>query len=264
MPICTVSLLALTAPLPTFLHALRIAYPDPSTAPLVVSRVIRWMITPSTLSVDPLLTQKPQWDLLLITRGATPLPSSLAQHIRTAFTLQAGVPSSLVSNFPDTNKQLLHPEKGNVPPLTGALEKPRMASSAQNLEFTPETAEFIQKWDPEDSKGAVSMLNLLAFKEGMHGEYLKYGKAFAESIGRRRGGVAKIVGRVVDGEKGGWEEVALAHYPSIRHFADMAASEDYQEVNHKHRVGSLRDTCILCTSELDLPAAQEGEEKAKL
>jgi len=55
-------------------------------------------------------------------------------------------------------------------------------------------------------------------------------------------------------ERGEWDEIALAHYPSILHFADMLASEDYQEVNQKYRVGSLRDTCILCTSELDLPA----------
>lgn len=135
-----------------------------------------------------------------------------------------------------------------------------MARSAQKLELTEGVLEWIEAWDPEDAKGAVSMLNLLAFKEGMHGEYLKYGKAFGESIGRRRGGVAKVVGRVVggQGEGEGWDEVALAHYPSIRHFADMAGSEDYQEVNHRYRVGSLRDTCILCTSELELPDVEEG------
>ena len=93
------------------------------------------------------------------------------------------------------------------------------------------------------------MLNLLAFAEGKKADYLQYGKAFAESIGSRRGGNAKIVGNVI-GKKDGWDEMALAHYPSILHFADMLASEDYQEVNHKYRVGSLRDTCILCTSEL--------------
>lgn len=45
-------------------------------------------------------------------------------------------------------------------------------------------------------------------------------------------------------------QVALAHYPSLDHFADMLAGEDYQHVNKKHRVPSLKDTCILCTSEL--------------
>ena len=82
------------------------------------------------------------------------------------------------------------------------------------------------------------MLNLLAFKPGMKGSYLEYGKAFTESIGSRQGGVAKIVGTVVGvngrrkGEAGAeaeaaedWDEVALAHYLNILHFADMLASE---------------------------------------
>ncbi len=105
------------------------------------------------------------------------------------------------------------------------------------------------------------MLNLLAFKPGLKSEYLKYGAEFAKSVGSRRGGNAKIVGSVIrdgtaDGE--GWDEVALAHYPSIWHFADMLASEDYQAVNKRHRVGSLRDTFILCTSELGLEPDQGG------
>lgn len=265
MPICTVRLLSLTATLPVFLQALRAAYPDPSTAPLVTSRVIRWIITPTTLSVDPLLTQTPPWDILLITRGdASPLPEPLTRHIGAAFTLQAGVPSALVTQFPATNARLLHPRSGDVPALTGALDKPRIAASAQNLEFTEDIRAWMHAWDPRGDKGAVSMLNLLAFNEGMHAEYLKYGKAFGESIGRRRGGVAKVVGRVVGAqgaEAQGWDEVALAHYPSIRHFADMAASEDYQAVNQRHRVGSLRDTCILCTSELELPGIEDGRAK---
>jgi hypothetical protein len=100
------------------------------------------------------------------------------------------------------------------------------------------------------------MLNLLAFKEGMKKEYLKYGAEFAKSVGSRRGGNAKIVGTVIHPQDGtsdsgdGWDEIALAHYPSIWHFADMLASQDYQEANHKYRVGSLKDTFILCTSEL--------------
>ena len=58
------------------------------------------------------------------------------------------------------------------------------------------------------------MLNFLTFREGTRGEYLKYGKAFAESIGARRGGEAKLVGKAVEEEGGdsneeGWEEVCL-------------------------------------------------------
>jgi hypothetical protein len=125
------------------------------------------------------------------------------------------------------------------------------------------------------------MLNLLKFKPGKEAKesYLRYGKAFGERIGSSRGGNAKLVGNVVpstggsgvsgpagseteakewagvkgvggEKEKENWDEFALAHYPSIEHFADMLASEDYQEVNLRDRVPSLRDTCILCTSEI--------------
>ena len=116
------------------------------------------------------------------------------------------------------------------------------------------------------------MLNLLSFLPGKKDSYLHYGAEFARSIGSRRGGVAKIVGSVIHeperqravdlqevekgvkgkGEEGRWDEVALAHYPSILHFADMLASADYQEVNQNYRVPSLRDTFILCTSEIGL------------
>lgn len=112
------------------------------------------------------------------------------------------------------------------------------------------------------------MLNLLAFVPGKKEEYLKYGAEFARSIGSKRGGNAKIVGSVIhperqgeDGDGEAWDEVALAHYPSIMHFADMLASEDYQEVNHRYRVGSLRDTFILCTSELAVEELKGGGSK---
>lgn len=115
------------------------------------------------------------------------------------------------------------------------------------------------------------MLNLLAFHPGpdAHASYQKYGEAFAKSIGSSRGGVAKIVGKVVPSEqkrgakgederKAEWDEVALAHYPSVLHFCDMAASKDYQEFNEKYRVPALKDTCILMTSELDDEVVGEG------
>jgi hypothetical protein len=117
------------------------------------------------------------------------------------------------------------------------------------------------------------MLNLLAFKAGRKEDYLRYGAEFARSIGKRRGGDAKIVGSVIRGKGDhtelrdngeGWDEVALAHYPSIEHFADMLASEDYQAVNQKYRVPSLKDTFILCTSEIGLGIDGVGREGSKL
>ena len=68
------------------------------------------------------------------------------------------------------------------------------------------------------------------------------------------------------------------HYPSIKHFCDMAAGEDYQEINKKHRLDvshrpsmsmdialmakqALADTILLCTTELEL---EQGNARAKL
>jgi hypothetical protein len=104
------------------------------------------------------------------------------------------------------------------------------------------------------------MLNLLAFAPGKKEQYLQYGAAFGERVGKRHGGNAKIVGTVVGGQgKGeGWDEVAIAHYPSLRHFEAMLGSRDYQEVNQRFRLGSLRDTCILCTMEVGLDGELAG------
>jgi len=236
---------------------------DHKQQPLVLAKVVRWIITPTALCADRLLKQR--WDILVIYTGTSGLPEELRAFTSDVFTVQAGVPSTIVNSFATVNERLLYPKR--VPDLTGSLDRPRVAESAQKLEFTAELNSWLERWDPDDSKGAVSMLNLLAFKPGMHDEYLKYGKAFSESIGSRRGGIAKVVGRVTGGDEGvasgeaAWDELALAHYPSIRHFADMAASEDYQEVNHKHRIPSLRDTCILCTSELEIPGSRVSQAK---
>lgn len=265
MPLAAVHLLSLSSnvSISAYLRAISLM----SVKPLVVSRAVRWIIRPEQLSTSKLLNTK--WDLLIIVPSSSPLPDTylgkdwVAEH----WSITAGVPSSLVNGFQEKNKRLLKPQKGDVPPLTGALDKPRIASNSQGLELSNELKEWIPSFKQGD--GAVSMLNLLAFTPGkeMHDSYQQYGKSFGESIGARRGGTAKIVGRVVpnqgtDGEdKEGWEEIALAHYPSIHHFADMLASEDYQAVNHKYRLPALRDTCILCTTELD---EELHTDKAKL
>lgn len=253
MPICTLYLLSLSVPIRHFLSLLS------STAlkPLTIARVIRWIILPTSTSTDKLLAQNIHWDLLLTIQGTSPLPASLQNLITSQWTVQAGVPSRILQDFETKNKRLLNPQARDIPPLTGSLDKPRVSSSAQALELSPDLRTWIDTFSRGEGAGAVSMLNLLSFKPSMKAEYLKYGAEFAKSIGSRRGGNAKIVGSVIHGDKNaeegdGWDEIALAHYPSILHFADMLASEDYQEVNHNYRVGSLKDTFILCTSELGL------------
>ncbi|KAF2139586.1 uncharacterized protein K452DRAFT_289585 [Aplosporella prunicola CBS 121167] len=266
MPVCALHLLSLHVPLAGFLSALSSAQLEP----LVVSRVVRWIITPKALSVDPLLNSDIRWDLLLIIPSADPLPVELQSLVCKQWSIKIGVPSRLVNGFTERNRTLLKPDRNGIPPLTGALDKPRIAISSQDLELTDELRNWVKEFGSVSApgSGAVSMLNLLAFAPGKKQEYLKYGAEFAKSIGARRGGNAKVVGTVVEdgNEKGAglrqgdnvWDEVALAHYPSIWHFADMIASEDYQEANRRYRVGSLKDTLILCTSELDLPQKGTG------
>jgi len=253
MPLCTVHLLSLAVSIPQFLSELS----STGIKPYTIGRVVRWIILPSSTSTDKLLSQNIHWDLLLTLPTTDTLPPNLLKFVKHEWTVQAGVPSRILQDFKAKNKRLLKPQPGDVPPLTGSLDKPRISSSAQALELSPELQKWIEQFGKEEGKGAVSMLNLLAFKPGLKEEYLKYGAEFAKSIGSRRGGNAKIVGSVIHGSKGaeerdGWDEIALAHYPSIYHFADMLASEDYQAANHKYRVRSLKDTFILCTTELGL------------
>ncbi|KAI6905762.1 hypothetical protein KC318_g2730 [Hortaea werneckii] len=256
MPLAALHLVALSAnaTINQFLRAIS----SQGVKPLVVSRAVRWVIKPEKLNVNKLLDTK--WDLLIILPADKPLPDTflgrdwVTQH----WSITAGVPSRVFNGFAERNDRLLHPKEGDVPPLTGSMNKPRMATSTQGLELNDEFLQWSQGFKLGQD-GAVSMLNLLAFNPGkeMHESYGRYGKAFAESIGSRRGGNAKVVGKVVpkqgtkDEDGSGWDEIALAHYPSIRHFVDMLASEDYQDVNHRDRLPALKDTCILCTTELD-------------
>jgi hypothetical protein len=57
---------------------------------------------------------------------------------------------------------------------------------------------------------------------------------------------------------GEWEEVVLAGYASLRHFADMLADKYYQDVNLKLRLPALRETCILMTSEVNSDGGVEA------
>jgi hypothetical protein len=275
MPLCTIHLLALHPrtpnPLSTFLSTLK----SSPISPLVVSRVIRWIILPTHLSTEH-LAQNISWDIFLILPNTDALPQNLEKLVQHHWRITAGVPSRLIQDFDAKNGKLLHPEPGAVPKLSEGTEAAKTTESSQNLELSAGLEAWIQdliESGGKEAKGAVSMFNLLAFKSNMKTEYLKYGAAFAESIGSRHGGNAKVVGNVVkpsstahsgDASGDGWDEIALAHYPSILHFREMLMSGDYQEVNHRYRVGSLRDTAILMTSEVGVEEMMRGGGGAKL
>ncbi|KAL8826618.1 MAG: hypothetical protein Q9170_007333 [Blastenia crenularia] len=179
----------------TFLHNLK----QISIEPLVIARVIRWIVKPTTLSKRRLLEEQPQWDLLIVHEtSAGTLTKDLSSKIRDQWSIQAGVPASLIKSFHAKNARLLHPPTSKSRDLEGTLSKSQDVSSAQNLELDNELHQWITSQDAP--KGAVSMLNLLAFLPGRKEEYLNYGKAFADSVGSRRGGLAKLVVRIIQGE----------------------------------------------------------------
>ncbi len=254
MPLATIHLVELSDPsqLVSFLHALK------KLQPLVVSKVVRWIIRPTGTDAEGLLGTP--WDLMVILPAAAQ-DSNLdgpglekLKMVKSTWSVTVGIPSRLTQNFAETNDRLLHPT--TKPELTGALDHPRLGESSLTLELSRELLEWVNSFSQtKTGRSPLSMLNLLAFKPIMKESYLKYGRAFAESIGARRGGIAKLVGNVISADSntsGHWHEFALASYPSILHFADMLASDDYQAVNLAHRVPALADTFILCTSEIEV------------
>jgi hypothetical protein len=266
MPLATIHLLAFP-PSTNIASAIQNVKDSISSSKiLVISKVVRWIITPEHIDAEHLLRPKSPWTLLVIVLGTDSLPTALKNQLDDHWTCQAGVPSRLTNSFGQTNQKLLHPREAT--PLSGALEKPRIGSSSQTLELSTELQSWISTFkSTKTGSSPLSMLNLLAFKPNMKPSYLKYGAAFAESIGSKRGGNAKLVGNVTaqsETSGGKWDEFALASYPSILHFADMLASEDYQAVNQKYRVPALADTLILCTSEIAAEDAMGTEVKAKL
>ncbi|KAI1264046.1 hypothetical protein F5Y18DRAFT_392378 [Xylariaceae sp. FL1019] len=250
MAICSVHIISLRhgVTLPSLLAALRGA----GIKPIAQARVLRWMILPTVLSAGNLLARNIRWDAVLILSESAPSLSTFSERfIAAEWTATVGTSSKMIAGYAARNSELLS-TPGPIIPRDTAKAKP--AESSGNLEVTPELMDFIDGLPEQIRSHPVSMLNLLAFNEGMHDSYVEYGKQFSERVGKRFGGQVKIVGKVVDAEAGGtgkgWEEVAFVHYPSIQNFASMASDEAYQEVNEKHRLGALRDTFILCVMEV--------------
>ncbi len=257
--LCTFQLLSLKDTLPRFLSALS----SSSASPLVTAKVARWIVTPTKLSIS-LLTQDPPWDILLVFSGSDGLPKEVKSMVQAEWTVATDVPTQVLSNSASTTNRLLHPQPRDVPSLTGSLDEPRVADSGLALELTEQLEEWMRTFGKQEGRGAVSMLNLLAYNEGKKEGYMEHVKASGESVGSRRGAVAKIVGHVLgcsSSHEGveDWDDIGIVHYPSISHFADLLASRDYREADHKYKVGTLKDTCILCTTELDLPTEKAAK-----
>ncbi|KAI1813200.1 hypothetical protein GGS20DRAFT_554498 [Poronia punctata] len=275
MVLCNLHLISLKEgiSIPTFLTTLH----STGITPIVQARVLRWMILPRQISSGYLLARNTHWDLLLILSSASSDSDSDSDslprdQIAAEWTATAGTSSKLLSNYSTTNTKLFNTAPSSVKldlDLDAAGQK---AESSSNLEITPETARFITNLPDPLKSHPVSMLNLLAFNPGKHGDYVKYGQEFSARVGSRYGGHVKIVGKVTSSgaegtEQEGWDEIAYVHYPSIVNFAAMAGDKDYQDVNHKYRLGALKDTFIICTVEVGLDGEpiglkrKEGEAK---
>lgn len=250
MPVLTLHLLTLnkaTDP-QSFIHQLK----QSTTKVVVASRPRHTVIHPSILDKSPLATTK--WDLLLLLQNTSaptedPIPSALRQSISTEYKLTTGIPSKLITSYPARDAELK--ANASLIPLTGSLDKVLNGGAkdtSQNLEVSPELLEFmttVSKTHP----GPVTMLNLLHFHHPNGKQnYYQYGQAFVPVAGKR-GGSAKLVGNVVPPGQGRdsrglsdrpanewWNEISIVHYPSIRHFCDMLAGDDYQAINEKYRL----------------------------
>ncbi|GFF49336.1 hypothetical protein IFM61606_01822 [Aspergillus udagawae] len=275
MPGLTLHLLAL-APSTTaesFLRQLR----QSSAVKVILASRPRHIVIPPTLIDSNLLTTT-KWDLLVLLQPASvtkeaaleSLPPNLQPLVQQEYRLAVGIPSKLLSNYDDRDKSLKR--SASSIPLTGSLANARQKSSSKNLELSPDLLAFMDTLT-RTHDGPVTMLNLLHFHHPSGKKsYYQYGQAFIPVAGKR-GGNAKLVGNVirpastvqVDSrgsedrpETDWWNEISLVHYPSIRHFCDMLAGEDYQAINEKYRLSALRDTFLLCTTEFDVesPAAK--------
>jgi hypothetical protein len=154
MPLCTLHLLSLHKttpnPLSTFLSTLK----SSNIRPLVISRVVRWIILPSHISTEHLLARNISWDIFLVLPNTSPLAPDLAKVIEHHWSITAGIPSRLIQDFTKKNAKLLHPEASSVPKLSKGTK--RVASSSQNLELSEDLDQWIVSSPPVQLACSIS------------------------------------------------------------------------------------------------------------
>lgn len=253
MPGLTLHLLAL-APSTTAESFLRQLRQSSAIKIILASRPQHIVIPPTVIDSNLLTTTK--WDLLVLLQPSSrtqeaareSLPPNLQPLVQQEYRLAVGVPSKLLSNYDDRDRSLKR--AASSIPLTGSLANTHQKPSSKNLELSPDLLAFMDTLT-RTHDGPVTMLNLLHFHHpNGKKSYYQYGQAFIPVAGKR-GGNAKLVGNVirpassaqVDSrgsldrpETDWWNEISLVHYPSIRHFCDMLAGEDYQAINEKYRL----------------------------
>lgn len=109
--------------------------------------------------------------------------------------------------------------------------------------FILPTKEQFEQVMTMDYTGPIFMINLLKFKpDGGVESYRRYVEAGAETfrkIGVKAAFQANIAMAVIGEEY--WDEVLIAHYPSIAAFIEMNRDKDYQQAV-QHRTEALLDS----------------------
>lgn len=287
MPVCALHLVQLqdasSEGVDAFLHRLLQAASNPANFGVVtVSRVQAPIIRP-TLVDNQILNETP-WTLLLVIGGAQAhaLPSALTSAVKTHYSLISGIPSKIVSNYDAISDRLRNvqprpplleiklDDRGDViPPTKSTSSLAPTRDDGQDLSLSPALLGLAKHLNHKvKHHGPVSMLNLLNFHTdpGAVESYHEYGRRFATVAGKR-GGNAKLVGIVISplqdhqidsrgkhdrSKQDWWNECTLVHYPSINHFIDMSVDDEYQYINKEYRLKAIRDTALICTTEIDL------------
>lgn len=114
------------------------------------------------------------------------------------------------------------------------------------------TREQIEALAASPDRGPVTMLNLLAFREGGREHYRAYA-AVAQRAVREVGGSVVLVGKAAapfigpSGER--WDEVLIVRYPSREAFLKMLSLDYYREALVHRRNALLRTRLIPISAE---------------
>ena len=235
--------------------------------PLFLAKANNWIIQPEAEPpISPELLANAPWSVVVIYMKPDDLPQDAQTQIAARWTLKFSLPTQMASNFAVNGTNLRETPKTRSHEFDAVLAgdgkdfHSGSSSLSQALDITPTLSRWFDDFSRTgDGTKSIVMLNLLAFVDD-GSKYLRYREAFAKSVGSRHGAAARLLGTAesesaspqTDGTKNEkwWDRVALIHYPSILHFADMLAADDYQEASHKYRTGSLVDNPILCLTEV--------------
>jgi len=286
MPVCALHLVELqdssAKGIDAFLTQLLSAGSNPAQFGVVTVSKVQAPIIRPTLVDQKILNDTP-WTLLLVINGSEShiLPSALSGSVKAHYSLVSGIPSKIVSNYDAISDKLRNvqpppplleiklDDQGDVIPPAKSNAPSTTRDDGQDLSLSPALLGLAKRLNHEvKHHGPVSMLNLLHFHtdKGAVESYHEYGRRFATVAGKR-GGNAKLVGIVIsplkDGQKDSrgkpdrkkedwWNECTLVHYPSINAFIDMSVDDEYQFINKEYRLKAIKDTALICTTEIDL------------